>query len=107
MKIIRQGDVLLVAKQLPKAAKLATPDHATDVILAYGEVTGHAHRLRDAYTTGKAKLWDAGAERYLQVLEIVSLTHEEHSTATIPPGIYLIPTQVDVTTSKQVRRVAD
>lgn len=107
MKIIRQGDVLLISKKLPKSAIAATPDHATDVILAYGEVTGHAHRLRDAVSTGKAKLWDAGAERYLQVLETVMLTHEEHSTATIPPGVYLLPTQVDVTTDKQIRRVAD
>jgi len=100
--IYRQGDVLLVqVSQIPAGAKQST--QKGDLVLAYGEVTGHAHRIRD---TKKARLWDAGAERYLQVLETVSLTHEEHSTVSIPPGAYIVPTQIEYSPAA-LRRVAD
>lgn len=42
--IVRQGDVLLIkVTELPAEAKDITPEG--DVILAYGEQTGHCHRI--------------------------------------------------------------
>ena len=35
---------------------------------------------------GMARLWDAGAERYLQVLEKTALRHEEHAPVPLAPG---------------------
>jgi len=71
---VRQGDVLLQpVANLPHGAVEITPK--ADVILKYGEVTGHAHRIVQEHP-GKVRVWDAQAERYLQVLETVSLTHE-------------------------------
>ncbi len=44
-KIIRQGDVMLFkVEKLPKGA--VEVETQGDVILAFGEVTGHAHRIR-------------------------------------------------------------
>lgn len=99
---IRQGDVCLVpVNELPEGAKAV--ESKDRVVLAYGEVTGHAHAI---YDTTKARLWDAGVERFLQVLAPVALSHEEHSPAMLEPGIYHLPQQVEYTPA-ELRRVAD
>jgi len=101
---VRQGDVFLQPVG-------ALPDGATevpvkgDVVLKLGEATGHAHRIVDA--PGKVRVWDAGAERFLQVLETVSLQHEEHAAIDIAPGLYHIPEQVEWTDDNEPRVVAD
>lgn len=102
---VRQGDVLLqpVAK-LPSGAIEITPKG--DVVLKYGEVTGHAHRIA-VDVPGKVRVWDAQAERYLQVLALVTLRHEEHGAIDIMPGIYHIPEQVEWTDDDEPRVVAD
>jgi len=101
-RIIRQGDVCLIpVKALPDGAQ---PRESTGrVVLAYGEVTGHAHAI---YDVAKARLWDAGVERFLQVLEPCALAHEEHTQALLEPGIYRLPQQVEYT-PQELRRVAD
>lgn len=102
MKIKRQGDVLLVqVKVMPKNAIRHTED--TRVVLAHGEVTGHAHAI---YEPAKAKLWDAGAERFLQVLETVALRHEEHKPVSLEAGIYRVVIQQEYTPA-ELRNVAD
>ncbi len=101
-RIIRQGDVCLIpVAALPEGAKAVKAEKR--VVLAYGEVTGHAHAI---YDTTKARLWDAGVERFLQVLEPVALAHEEHSAITLQPGIYHLPKQMEYTPAELVR-VAD
>lgn len=103
MKTIRQGDVALVlVSKLPSEAKDITPDKGR-VVLAYGEVTGHAHAV---YERESVRLWQAGAERFLQVLVKTALKHEEHSTAYLDPGIYQLPTQVEYH-PEDLRNVAD
>ncbi len=103
MKIMRQGDVLLVQEKSLPRNKSAASDQAP-IVLAYGEVTGHAHRILDSLN--QAKLWDAGAERYLQVISTVALTHEEHSALTIDPGIYRVVIQMEYT-PLEIRHVED
>ena len=101
MKIYRQGDVLLI--EISSIPSTATPNKDKgDVILAHGEVTGHAHRIK----AKTAKLWDAGAERFLQVMEAVALTHEEHSTITLPAGNYRVAIQTEYT-PEAIRNVPD
>lgn len=88
MNVIRQGDVLLVpVSSLPKKAVVISSD---EVVLAYGEVTGHSHRIAEP---PKAKLWSADAERFLQVLERTALIHEEHLAPVVPPGLYRVVIQ--------------
>lgn len=55
----------------------------------------------------KARLWRAeNGDRFLQVIEPVTLRHEEHTAHTLAPGIYKLPTQVEYTPA-ELRRVAD
>lgn len=94
----RQGDVLLVpVDDVPKGLA-AVPRENGRVILAHGEVTGHAH----AIDNDRAELLgvpdqedglvsvDEAAELYLLVhgTDPVDLVHDEHSTITVEPGAY-------------------
>jgi NADPH-dependent 2,4-dienoyl-CoA reductase/sulfur reductase-like enzyme len=104
-QIIRQGDVCLIeVSAIPSNAKEVTPDG--DVILAYGEVTGHAHRIVQTKTAPKVRVWDAAGERFLQRVIDAPLTHEEHSTALLDKPFYRQIHQVEER-GEVVRRVAD
>lgn len=91
----RQGDVLLVkVADLPRGAKPV--EVKGDIILMHGEVTGHAHRLRgEPGQKPKVLVFDFAAERYLQVLERVTLTHEEHGAIVFEAGVYKQAFQVE------------
>jgi hypothetical protein len=96
VKIYRQGDVLLVATRA-KARGTKVPTNGRGIVLAEGEVTGHAHRITDA---GAELLHDADTEaRFLRVLAEggVDLIHEEHATITLPRGTYKVMRQVELT----------
>lgn len=53
--------------------------------LAYGEVTGHAHRI-DVGELFQAK----DGSLYLKVDVLAKLSHEEHKAQTILPGTYRV-----------------
>ena len=97
---IRHGDVWIESAPLPKAAR------AKDgTVLAYGEVTGHAHRL-----LMDGLLYEAeDGTTYIRVPEQgVTLTHEEHGPVTIPAGDYLVRIQREYDPYEQAaRRVVD
>jgi hypothetical protein len=124
VKSIRQGDVCLaLVAALPAGCKEVPYDKGR-IVLAYGEVTGHAHAIADhlpavraedraaeiadaAISRVKARLLVAPTgERFLEVTETVTLTHEEHRPHAIAPGIYKLPQQVEYTPA-ELRRVAD
>jgi len=107
MTVIRQGDVALVrVKAIPKDA-IEQPITGNKVILAYGEATGHHHRFEFVDTSQNVKLYVAhGGARYLEVSEPADLLHEEHSTARVPAGKYLLPRQVEYSPAA-LRNVAD
>lgn len=87
---LRQGDVLLVReyRDVPDGAR-PLPRTGGRVVLAEGEVTGHAHAIRSA----GAALLEAGEERYLRVTSPVTLDHEEHAPIAVQPGIYRVVIQ--------------
>jgi hypothetical protein len=120
--VIRQGDVALrPVSKLPEGCTEIAPD-GNRTVLAYGEVTGHAHAIYDYTSTAnenvseivdaaiaraKARLVVApDGNRYLQVIETVNLKHEEHTAHEIKPGFYHLPTQMEYEPS-ELRRVAD
>lgn len=88
----RQGDVLIVRMdQLPEGARPVDPDNGR-VILAYGEVTGHAHALDESV----ARLFEVSGveDRFLEVTEdTADLKHEEHGTIPLEKGVYQIRIQ--------------
>jgi hypothetical protein len=123
MIIKRQGDVLLaqVAK-LPEGCK--PESSGSRLVLAHGEVTGHAHAIYDhlpsiapgaaaeiaeaAIARAKARIMVApSGDRFLEVTESVTLKHEEHTAHEIPPGIYELPVQMEYTAADVTRQVAD
>lgn len=98
----RQGDVLLVrTNALPAAAK---PEVLAEdrIVLAYGEVTGHAHCL----SPNAATLYALNNERYLEVRQPTDLIHEEHAALKIEPGIFKVVRQREYT-PQEVRLVRD
>lgn len=88
----RQGDVLVRSvSDMPEGLK-AVPLDEGRVILAYGETTGHAHAV-----VGEVELLAADAEemeqRFLRVEAEAQIVHEEHSTITLPIGMYEVTRQ--------------
>lgn len=117
--IIRQGDVCLVRVAALPEGLTEVAHEAGRIVLMHGEVTGHAHAIADWAGAGKiadaaiglagrrARLLQApNGTRFLEVAETVTVSHEEHSPHSIPPGIYELPVQVEHT-AERVRRVAD
>lgn len=86
--LLRQGDVLLVPVEEVPAAASPLPRENGRLILAHGEVTGHAHAIVDE--SAELVSAEGAAELYLIVhgSEPVALTHEEHGTIMVPPGRY-------------------
>jgi hypothetical protein len=99
--IYRQGDVLIRRiSSLPtqKAAPRANG------VLAYGEVTGHAHKVEDL---ARAEVLEVGTGLYMRVSdEGVRIVHEEHAPITLPGGNYAIEIQKEYTPA-EIRNVAD
>lgn len=97
----RQGDVMLIkVDALPDGAKR---EQVKDrIVLAYGEVTGHAHAIKDKTT----ELYKFDVDMFLKVLNTTNLVHEEHGAITIEPGIYKVVRQREYT-PREIRNVAD
>ena len=72
----------------------------TKAILAFGEVTGHTHRvemsemLEEAGVTLHMGLGDEAGKDVPNAFQVnnesVELQHEEHDTITLPPGNYVV-----------------
>ena len=82
----RQGDVLIERVDALPASAVEIPQHGR-IVLALGEVTGHAHAIALDDGPVKARLFDAGTERFLQVLAASILDHEEHAAIALEPGV--------------------
>jgi hypothetical protein len=88
MQAYRQGDVSIMAvDRVPKQARKIRGE----LVLARGEVTGHAHRIVE----GQAFLYRlATGILYLRVLsEFAKLYHEEHEDVMLPQGLYEVRRQ--------------
>lgn len=94
---IRQGDILLV--RTGEAAKVSPAERR--VVLKEGEMTGHAHAFM-----AESRVSYLGNTQ-LAVGAPAALKHEEHSTATVPAGLYDLPRQVEWDDSNEPRTVAD
>ncbi len=89
MIIMRQGDVLLVpVRRIPVLAK--QQKRSGDVILALGEVTGHAHRIK----TDGVTVHEHEGTRFIRIPKTKAhLSHEEHGMIEIEPGDYEVRVQ--------------
>jgi hypothetical protein len=121
----RQGDVLIVmVDSLPKNV-VAKPRDNGRVVLAYGEVTGHAHAIiekkvihydaPDAVSAAEALLASVGMKRqltaenaptFLELATEAPLQHEEHGTIKLPAGRAVVIRQREYSPT-ELRSVAD
>jgi hypothetical protein len=107
MGVIRQGDVCLVRVKAIPADAIEQPTEGNKLILALGEATGHHHRFEFLDTSHNVRLYQtSGGARYLEVSAPADLLHEEHSTARVGTGKYLLPVQAEYTPA-ELRRVQD
>jgi hypothetical protein len=104
-RIYQQGDVVLMQRdKLPKGLKKIKPKGAR-VVLAEGEATGHSHDMPtavvDLYETDEKTRW-------IDVKEAAPVTHQEHDTQVVVPGIYetWIVREVDPF-NDEIRKVQD
>jgi hypothetical protein len=103
----RQGDVgLSRITTLPANAQPVKNERR--IVLAYGEVTGHAHALA-VDEAQEFTFADAGGivRRFLKVFDKgATVRHEEHAPIPLPPGLYEIVAQREYHPS-EIRQVAD
>jgi hypothetical protein len=105
----RQGDVFIRrigdSAKIPKDFEPVKQDKGR-VVLAYGEVTGHAHALKGT----DAKLWRKAGDVTKAFLEVTKketvLKHEEHAPITLEEGFYEVVRQREYT-PEEIRMVAD
>ena len=101
--MLRQGDVLLVPVASMPAEARPIQTGVARIVLAYGEVTGHAHAIADR---GVEILEHAGT-RYIRVpMEGARLVHEEHAPIALPHGVYEVRLQWEYRPG-EIRFVAD
>ncbi|MDZ4834921.1 MAG: hypothetical protein SGJ27_14175 [Candidatus Melainabacteria bacterium] len=86
----RQGDVLLVKVDMAMAPEGSVQQDADGrIVLAYGEVTGHAHAIDANF----ASLYQWKGDRLIEAKPGARLVHEEHSTIELEPGFYKVVQQ--------------
>lgn len=97
----RQGDIFIAAaKRIPRAAK-----PRPSLVLAEGELTGHAHRVEH---TGTASVFvHPDGQMFVDVTaEEATVIHEEHGPITLRKGAYRIWRQREYT-PEAIRVVRD
>lgn len=107
MQIFRQGDVGLVRVASVPVKTTAIPRDNGRIVLAYGEVTGHAHAILDE-AVELVREMDTN-DRFLRIMNSggATLTHEEHATVMLPPGDYRVIQQVEYVPKELPRAVLD
>lgn len=89
----RQGDVLVIRREIPSGAKPGKRDKGR-IVLAYGEVTGHVH----AISSKAVQIREHEGTRYIRVPKCgAKLSHEEHGTIKLAPGEYEVRIQREYT----------
>ncbi len=89
----RQGDIFIESiPTIPTEAEVV-PREDGKIVLAYGEVTGHAHVIADR--GAELLKVESMEDRFLSIMAAsgVELRHEEHAPIKLPPGNYVVRRQ--------------
>ena len=81
---LQQGDVIFERVETADGKRAEVKNG----VLVDGEVTGHAHRVKDYkgvvfYKDDKGNIWVENKQK-------AQVTHEEHGTITLEPGIWKV-----------------
>jgi hypothetical protein len=103
---LAQGDVLLIPLERVEGELSEVPREPQGCVLAYGEATGHTHRIEEPGArlfkpATTCSFFMEGGEplsvdlrglgvNVLQVEQPVKLLHDEHAPHEIQPGTYLV-----------------
>lgn len=98
MGLYRQGDIVL--REVSQVPEDAHP--CPGGILAYGERTGHSHRI-----DGDGQVWRQDTRLYLELEQPSRIVHEEHETLTLPRGLYEVVGQREYVSPEEDRLVFD
>lgn len=103
----RQGDIFFeVVKGKPKGAKKHTSN-----ILAYGEVTGHSHKIMSPSISEMESYVDERGDIYvLSPNKEIRITHDEHADIVLPMGEWICVSrqrEYDPLAADKERRVFD
>lgn len=111
----RQGDIFF--KQVPGLPKKdpSAPNSElkkkTDGIFAYGEVTGHAHKVISPAISDMDMYTDANGDIYvMSPNEDIKVGHDEHNVVTLPKDTWICISrqrEYDPAAAEKERRVAD
>lgn len=88
--IYAQGDVLLIKmKSIPDNKKEYVRQNGK-IILAWGEKTGHHHRIEDNTTQAWVDENDTVWLEVKDLIEEAKVLHEEHGEIQLPTGCYKV-----------------
>jgi hypothetical protein len=83
---VQQGDVVVEGVEKIPDGSVEIQRGPDGFVLAEGEVTGHAHRVRDDIKLFRAP----DGSMYLKADKPFTLLHEEHKAITWVPGIFRV-----------------
>lgn len=90
MNYYRHGDLgFTPIKEIPKGVG-GRLKKVKSAILAEGEATGHYHKLTAKPNTKFSIRTADNGDKYLKLGDEAELTHQEHNTITLNPGLYLM-----------------
>jgi len=105
----RQGDIFFRAvSEIPQDVR-KNGKKKVDGILAYGEVTGHAHKISSPISDCQM-LTDENGDIYLRSDKDVTVEHDEHGTITLPANTDICISrqrEYDPLAAEKERQVAD
>jgi hypothetical protein len=108
-QFMRQGDVgIIKVLAIPSEATLV-PAEKNTIVLAYGEQTGHSHRIDTSDAVVREfTMTDAQGvvRRFLNVMSSAVVVHEEHAPIPLQEGTYEIIQQREYF-PEAIRNVAD
>jgi hypothetical protein len=103
----RQGDIFF--RSISKLPEKANLNKKTDAILAYGEQTGHAHKLTTPISDCESYV-DENGDIYIRSDKEMNVGHDEHNTITLPANEWICVTrqkEFDPLAADKQRKVAD
>ena len=103
----RQGDIFFkVVKKVPKKIKKHTSN-----ILAYGEVTGHSHKIISPLISEMESYVDERGDIYvMSALQEIKIGHDEHDEIILPKNEWICISrqrEYDPLAAEKERQVAD
>jgi hypothetical protein len=105
----RQGDIFFRAVASKPTGKTIKP--YTSNILAYGEVTGHSHRIVEPAIEEMEMVTDQQGDIFvLSPHEDIKIWHDEHNIVTLPKNQWICVSrqrEYDPLSVERQRRVAD